>query len=85
MLQHAGQIRVPVLMAYGEFDSGVLISQAKSLESTLKRNGIDCDLLRFRDESSGIRRTKNVIELYTRIEAFLAQHLMPVKPVSATP
>ena len=85
VLQHAGQIRVPLLMAYGEFDSGVLISQAKSLESTLKRNGIECDLQKFRDESFQIRRLKNVIELYTRIEAFLAKHLMPVNPASAAP
>jgi dipeptidyl aminopeptidase/acylaminoacyl peptidase len=72
-------------MAYGEFDASILISQAKSVESTLKRNGIECDLQRFRDESYGIHRMKNVIELYTRVEAFLAKNLMPVKPVSATP
>lgn len=85
VLQHAGQIRVPLMMAYGEFDSGALISQAKSLESTLKRNGIECDLQKYRDESSNIRRLKNVIELNTRIEAFLAKHLMSVAPVPATP
>lgn len=76
---------MPLLMAYGEYDSSVLISQAKSLESTLKRNGIDCDLQRFRDESFGVHRLKNVIELYTRIEAFLAKNLMPVKTATAAP
>jgi dipeptidyl aminopeptidase/acylaminoacyl peptidase len=85
VLQHAGQIQVPLFMAYGEFESGILISQAKSIESTLKRNGIDCDLQKFNDESSRIHRQKNVIELYTRIEAFLAKNLTPVKPVSVTP
>ncbi|HEY4247148.1 MAG TPA: prolyl oligopeptidase family serine peptidase [Lacunisphaera sp.] len=85
VLQHAGQIRVPLLMAYGEFDSGILISQAKSVESTLKRNGIDCDLEKFTNESFGILRLKHVLELYTRVEAFLAKNLIPVKPVSATP
>lgn len=85
VLRHAGDIRVPLLMAYGEYDSSVLISQAKSLESTLKRNGIDCDLQRFRDESFGVHRLKNVIELYTRIEAFLAKNLMPVKTATAAP
>jgi dipeptidyl aminopeptidase/acylaminoacyl peptidase len=75
VLQHAGQIRVPVFIACGEFDSGVLIAQAKSLESALKKNGIACDLHEFHDESSGIRHMKNVIELYTGIEAFLARNM----------
>ena len=84
VLHHAGQIRVPLFMAYGEFDSGVLISQAKSLESALKRNGIECELQQFRDESSGITHLKNVLELYTRIEAFLAQNLLPAKTAAST-
>jgi acetyl esterase/lipase len=83
VLQHAGQIRVPLFLAYGEFEPGVLIGQAKSLESALKRNGVDCDVREFRDESSGIRHLKNVIELYTRIEAFLAKNLLPAKTAAA--
>jgi dipeptidyl aminopeptidase/acylaminoacyl peptidase len=83
VLQHAGQIRVPLFLAYGEFESGVLVAQTKSLGSTLKRNGVTCDLQEFHDEYSGIRRLKNVIELYTRIEAFLAKNLMPVKAATS--
>jgi dienelactone hydrolase len=76
VLQHAGQIRVPLFLAYGEFESGVLIAQAKSLESAVKKNGIACNLQEFHNESFfGIRRTKNVIELYTGIEAFLAKNM----------
>lgn len=75
VLHHAGQIRVPVFLAYGEYDSSVLVSQAKSLESALKRNGDACELQSFRDEASGIRRLKNVIDLSTGIEAFLAKNM----------
>jgi dipeptidyl aminopeptidase/acylaminoacyl peptidase len=79
VLQHAGQIRVPLFVAYGEFERGVQIGQAKALESAVKRNGVECDLQVFRDESSSISHLKNVLDLYARIEAFLAKNLAPLK------
>jgi dienelactone hydrolase len=79
-VQQAGRIRAPLLIAYGEYAPGEEIGQAKKLESALGKNGVPCELEMFRNESFIISRLSNKVELYTRIEAFLARHLTPAPP-----
>ena len=80
-LRRADQIRAPLYLVNGEFDSPEVIAQAKSLESALRRNSVPCELRLFRDESWAIRRLKNRLELYEHLEAFLEKNLAP-KPAA---
>jgi dienelactone hydrolase len=74
-LKHAADIRVPVLVSYGEYDSSAAISRAKDLISTVKKKGIAAAAISFRDERGGAHYLDHRVELYQRIEAFLAENL----------
>ena len=74
-LKHATDIRVPVLVSYGEYDSSAEISMAKDLLSTVQKRGIAAESISFRDERSGAHYLKHKVELYQRIEAYLAENL----------
>jgi dienelactone hydrolase/TusA-related sulfurtransferase len=74
-LRHAGDIRVPVLASYGEYDQTVEINMAKDLVSTVRGKGLAADSIRFADEANGVHYLDHKVELYQRIEAFLATNL----------
>jgi dienelactone hydrolase len=74
-LPHADQIRAPVFLAWGEYDNPEMIAQDKRLASALKKNGVAAETRSFADEAVGIRHLDHRIELYQRIEAFLAKNL----------
>jgi dipeptidyl aminopeptidase/acylaminoacyl peptidase len=74
-LKHATDIRVPVLVSYGEYDSSAEISMARDLLSTVQKKGIAAESISFRDERSGAHYLKHKVELYQRIEAYLAENL----------
>ncbi len=76
-LRHADQIRVPVFLARGEYDASVNISESKDLASALERNHVPVESVSFVNESDGVHHLGHQVELYTRIEAFLAKYLMP--------
>jgi dipeptidyl aminopeptidase/acylaminoacyl peptidase len=76
-LKHANDIRVPVLVSYGEYDQTVEIAMAKDLVSTLRHKGLDADSIRFANEGSGVHYVDHKVELYERVEAFLAKNLGP--------
>ncbi|MFA5264187.1 MAG: alpha/beta fold hydrolase [Opitutaceae bacterium] len=74
-LKHASDIGVPVFISYSEFDANEETSMAKDLVSTVKRKGIPAESISFIDEANGVRYLENKVELYGRIEAFLAKNL----------
>jgi dienelactone hydrolase len=74
-LNHANDIRVPVLATYGEYEQTVEINAVKDLISTVQKKGIAADTIRFADEEYAVRYLDHRVELYQRIEAFLAKNL----------
>ncbi|MFZ5496174.1 MAG: alpha/beta hydrolase family protein [Verrucomicrobiota bacterium] len=75
--REAGRIRVPVFVAGGKADQTVEIGQSRRLVATLQKNGVPHETLFFREEGHGTAHLDNTVELYGRIEAFLAKHLLP--------
>jgi dipeptidyl aminopeptidase/acylaminoacyl peptidase len=73
-LNHANDIRVPVLATYGEYEQTVEINAVKDLISTVQKKGIAADTIRFADEEYAVRYLDHKVELYQRIEAFLAKN-----------
>ena len=51
------------------------IAQADLLTRALRRHEIDYELLIKNDEGHGFVKEENNIELYSRLEAFFAEHL----------
>jgi dipeptidyl aminopeptidase/acylaminoacyl peptidase len=65
------RIQAPVFIVHGTRDSRVPIDQAKRLRSGLIKENKDYAWLVKKDEGHGFRKTKNKIELYTRMDEFL--------------
>jgi dipeptidyl aminopeptidase/acylaminoacyl peptidase len=83
-LRRADQIKVPVFIAHGKDDDVVEIGQANDLISTLEKHGVPYEKLLVSREGHGMRHVANQVELYGRIETFLAQHLAPrAQPAAA--
>jgi len=77
--RHVDQIRVPVFVAGGKQDQTVEIGQARALISALGKYDVPHETLLVSDEGHGMGHLDNEVELYTRIEAFLAKNLVPAK------
>lgn len=76
--RHVDQIRVPVFVAHGKDDPVADISQSKNLISQLNKHHVTHEDLLVSEEGHGMGHLKNEIELYGRIEKFLAKNLMPI-------
>jgi hypothetical protein len=50
-------------------------NESKELVSIVKRNHPASDTIYFLNESAGVRHLSNKVELYSRIERFLADNL----------
>lgn len=74
--RHVDRIRVPVFVAGGKDDQTVEIEQSKSLVSSLEKYHVPHETLLVREEGHGMGHLENQVELYGRIEAFLAKNLM---------
>lgn len=74
-LRHAGSIKAAVLVTYGEYDAPVKIAQAKDLVSAVRHNQVPAESISFTNEQTGVRHLSHKVELYSRIESFLAEHL----------
>jgi dienelactone hydrolase len=83
-LRQAERIRVPVFLSTGEYDAPTAIVQSKELASVLERNHVPVESISFINESEGVYHLRHKVELYSRIEAFLAKHLGPLQPGAAT-
>ncbi|HKS98907.1 MAG TPA: S9 family peptidase [Rugosimonospora sp.] len=74
-LSRAGDIRVPVLLAYGRNDPRVPISEAEQMVTALQNNGTPYTYLMFPDEGHGFAKPANVSTFYHTAERFLADNL----------
>ena len=81
--RHADQIRVPVFVAGGKADYTVEIEQSKHLIAELEKYRVPHEAFIVREEGHGMGHLSNEVALYTKIEAFLAKNLMPVKAATA--
>ena len=71
----AARLARPLLVAHGEDDSNVPISQSKKLVAALKKAGIkDFEYVAYKGEGHGFSDTANQRDWYDRLDAFLARH-----------
>ena len=74
--RHTDRIKVPVFVAGGSDDETVEIEQSKALINGLEKNKVTFEKMIVREEGHGMGHLDNQVELYSRIEAFLAKNLM---------
>ncbi len=73
------QLHVPVLVAHGKDDPIAPVSQSRKLVSELERYKVPHEAYFTADEVHGMAQLDDQVELYGRIEAFLAKNLMNAK------
>ncbi len=81
-VRHVDQIRVPVFVSHGGDDPIADIGQSKRLLSELDKNHVPHESLIVGSEGHGMSHLDNRVELYSRIEAFLAKNLAPASPTA---
>jgi Dipeptidyl aminopeptidases/acylaminoacyl-peptidases len=74
-LRHVANVRVPIFVAHGKEDRVAAISESKRLVDELERHRIPHEKLFVSGEGHGMAHLENQIDLYRRIETFLATHL----------
>jgi dipeptidyl aminopeptidase/acylaminoacyl peptidase len=74
-LQHADQIKVPVLLVHGEADYTVLASHSKAMAKELRRNKVPSELVLIKDGGHSLEREDMRLALFQKLDAFLAAHL----------
>nr|WP_312519651.1 prolyl oligopeptidase family serine peptidase [Massilia sp.] len=74
-LEHAAQIKVPVLLAYGARDRRVPLAHGERMRAALSNAGNPPEWVVYDDEGHGWRRTANQLDFWRRVEQFLAKHL----------
>ncbi len=79
-LQHADQIKAAVLISNSEYDSSAQVRDAKDLASTVDHGHGSSDTISYLNEAHGVRHLVNKVDLYSRIESFLAKNLGPGAP-----
>lgn len=71
----AARLTRPVLIAHGEDDSNVPISQSKKLVAALKKAGkSDFEYVTYKGEGHGLSDPVNQKDWFDRLDAFLAKH-----------
>ncbi|MBL8310967.1 MAG: S9 family peptidase [Burkholderiales bacterium] len=74
--QNADRINKPVLMAYGGEDRRVPLIHGEKMRDALLRLGKPVEWMIKTDEGHGYAKLENRIEFYSRMESFLARHLL---------
>jgi dipeptidyl aminopeptidase/acylaminoacyl peptidase len=74
-LQHAEQIRCPVLFFQGLQDKVVPPEQTERMAEALRHNGITVEVRLFEDEGHGFRNQATQITVLEETEAFFRLHL----------
>jgi len=71
-INYMNRLQAPLMIVHGTKDYRVPIGQAIELRKTLDRLGKDYEWIVKKDEGHGFRKPKNKIELFTKMDAFLA-------------
>ena len=82
-LQQAARLTVPVLIAHGELDRVVPVSQSHNLVRALTRAGTPPESVFFQQEAHGFTKPQDSIDFLQRVEAFLAAHNPATAPPAA--
>ena len=71
----AGRIKAPVFLAAGGQDERAPVEHTRKMEKALKEAGVPVESLYFKTEGHGFFTEPHRREYYTRLLAFLSQHL----------
>lgn len=83
-IHHIEQVRVPVFVVHGKEDWVVSANESRRLIAELKKNNVPTQVFMPSGEGHGMYYLKNSVELYSRVEEFLAKNLAPrSKPLAA--
>ena len=74
-LQLADRIKVPVFLAHGEIDERTPYAQAVAMKQALEQVGNAPEWMSVPGEGHGFYNDANGAAFYTKLEAFLAQHI----------
>ncbi|TCK27551.1 S9 family peptidase [Pseudonocardia endophytica] len=69
------RITAPLFVAQGANDARVVKAESDRIVESLRARGVDVDYMVRDDEGHGFVNPENVIALWERIDAFLAEHL----------
>jgi acetyl esterase/lipase len=76
-LRHVDKVKIPFFVSGGTEDNTVDISESRSLLSELSKYNIPHEELIVGGEGHGMYHVENQVQLYDRIDAFLAKYLSP--------
>jgi dipeptidyl aminopeptidase/acylaminoacyl peptidase len=74
-VERAGEIRIPVLMAFGLQDMRVPIEHGTRMRAAMRATGHEPEYVVYEDEGHGWLKAENRIDFWRRVEAFLAKQL----------
>lgn len=73
-LQQVARLRVPLLIAHGEKDRRVPVSQSRNMVRALTRAGANVESVFYAEAGHGFTRPEDSGDYLRRVEAFLARH-----------
>jgi dipeptidyl aminopeptidase/acylaminoacyl peptidase len=73
-LYTASQISIPLLIAHGDKDENVPVSQSKKLHEALKKANKPHEFIVFEGEGHGLQSPENAVGFLKRVEDFLRLH-----------
>jgi dipeptidyl aminopeptidase/acylaminoacyl peptidase len=73
--RNASRIQAPVLLAMGVEDQRVPLVHGKVMRDALEKAGKKVEYVQYEQEGHGFVRHKNIVDFYTRLEKFFAEHL----------
>lgn len=82
-VRHIDKAHIPVFVNHGGYDATSDIGQSKRLISELEKHNIPVEKYLVYDETHGMSHLSDQVELYSRIEAFLAKYMNPTAPALA--
>lgn len=73
---HTGDIKAPLLIAQGEKDPRVNVSETTQFVQKLRENGVAVNYIIKKDEGHRFRKEENRLHFYAELEKFLAENLL---------
>lgn len=74
-VEHAKEIRAPLLMAFGEIDSRVPLEHGKRMRDAMRSAGLKPEFVIYDGEGHGWLKVDNRVDFWNRVDRFLAQQL----------
>ena len=79
-IHSVAQIKVPILLVYGNSGSAASNSQSLKMEAALRSAGKQVTLVELADEGQWLSRTETRVKLLSSLESFLYDNLQNVQP-----